>query len=87
VVFGDEDPVVKITDDEEIVLFAVTISELVGGDTSLELVEDADEVVEVPLDVVDGATLLLLELLGASLIFRAPLTPLLEVGLPSFFFI
>lgn len=80
--FEVEDPVVKITDDEEMVLFAVTIFELVEGteDTSLELTEDTVE-------VVDGATLLLLlELLGASLILRAPLTPLLETGLPSFCF-
>jgi hypothetical protein len=82
--FEVEDPVVIITDDEEMVLFAVTIFELVEGteDTSLELTEDTVE-------VVDGATLLLLllELLGASLILRAPLTPLLETGLPSFCFI
>jgi hypothetical protein len=81
--FEVEDPVVKITDDEEMVLFAVTIFELVvegAEDTSVELTEDTVE-------VVDGATLLvLLELLGASLILRAPLTPLLETGLPSFFF-
>jgi hypothetical protein len=81
VVFEVEDPVVKTTDDVEIVLFAVTIFELDEGaeDTSVELTEDTVE-------VVDGATLLLLELLGASLILRAPLTPLLETGLPSFFF-
>lgn len=81
--FEVEDPVVKVTDDEEMVLFAVTIFELVvegAEDTSVELTEDTVE-------VVDGATLLvLLELLGASLILRAPLTPLLETGLPSFFF-
>jgi hypothetical protein len=97
-----EDPVVKITDDEEMVLFAVTIVEVVEGaeDTSVELtedsveltedtvevVEDTVEVVEIPLDVVNGATLLLLELVGASLILRAPLIPLLELGFPSFFF-
>ena len=81
--FEVDEPVVKITDDEEMVLFAVTIFELVvegAEDTSVELTEDTVE-------VVDGATLLvLLELLGASLILRAPLTPLLETGLPSFFF-
>jgi hypothetical protein len=79
--FEVEDPVVKMIDDAEIVLFAVTIFELDESveDTSVELTEDTVE-------VVDGATLLLLELLGASLILRAPLTPLLETGLPSFFF-
>jgi hypothetical protein len=105
--FKVEDPVVKMTDDEEMVLFAVTIFELVedAEDTSDELTEDVVEVVEetsldvlevvevwplealeMSLDVVDGATLLLLELSGASLILRAPLIPLLTVGLPSFFF-
>jgi hypothetical protein len=106
--FKVEDPVVKMTDDEEMVLFAVTIFELVEAaeDTSDELTEDVVEVVEetsldvlgvvevwplevleMSLDVVNGATLLLLlELLGASLILRAPLIPLLAVGLPSFFF-
>jgi hypothetical protein len=43
-------------------------------------------VLETSLDVVDSATLLLLELFGASLILRAPLIPLLVVGFPSFFF-
>jgi hypothetical protein len=105
--FKVEDPVVKMTDDEEMVLFALTIFELVTNteDTSDELAEyDVEaveetslevldvvgdwplEVLETSLDVVDGATLLLLELLGASLILRAPLIPLLTVGLPSFFF-
>jgi hypothetical protein len=105
--FKVEDPVVKMTDDEEMVLFAVTIFELVedAEDTSDELTEDIVEVVgetslevldvvgasplevlDMSLDVVDGGTLLLLELLGASLILRAPLIPLLTVGLPSFFF-
>jgi hypothetical protein len=105
--FKVEDPVVKMTDDEEMVLFTLTIFELVtdAEDTSDELAEDvveaveetslevlgvveasALEVLEMSLDVVDGATLLLLELLGASLILRAPLIPLLTVGLPSFFF-
>jgi hypothetical protein len=106
--FKVEDPVVKTTDGEEMVLFTVTIFELVedAEDTSDELTEDIVEMVEetslevldvvvasplevleISLDVVDGATLLLLlELLGASLILRAPLIPLLTVGLPSFFF-
>jgi hypothetical protein len=105
--FKVEDPVVKMTDDEEMVLFALTIFELVTNteDTSDELAEDDVEaveetslevldvvgawpleVLETSLDVVDSATLLLLELFGASLILRAPLIPLLVVGFPSFFF-
>jgi len=108
--FAVEDPVVKMTDDEEIVLFAVTIFEPVEDaedtvdvvlETSLEVLEVVDEtslevlevveatlleVLETTLDVVEGATLLLLELFGASLILRAPLTPLLEMALPSFCF-
>jgi len=100
--FEVEDPVVKITDEEIVlfavtILDPVEVAEdtSVEGaeDTSVELTEDTVEVVEVSLevveislDVVDGATLLLLELVGASLILRAPLTPLLELGFPSFFF-
>lgn len=104
--FEVDDPVVKTTD-EEMVLFAVTISETVEDaeevleeltedpdemveETSLEVLEIVEasplEVLETPLDVVDDTTLLLLELLGASLILRAPLIPLFTVGLPSFFF-
>ena len=98
-IFAVGDPVVKMTDDEEIVLFAVTIFELVEDtedtvevvvETSLEVLEVVEatllEVLETSLDVVEGATLLLLELFGASLILRAPLTPLLGMALPSFCF-
>lgn len=93
VLFEVEIPVVNVTDDEtvveEVVLFTAGIFEPVEDveDTPEELVEDTVEVLELSLvDVVEGATLLLLELLGASLILRAPLMLLLEVGLPSFFF-
>lgn len=91
-VFEVEAPVVKMTDDEtvdEVVLFAVRVFEPVDSveDTSEELVKDTVEVLETSLlEVVEESTLLLLELLGASLILRAPLTPLLVVGLPSLFF-
>lgn len=79
-------PVVKITEEE-------TLDEVETA--SLEVLEallevDGEKLLEVLmtlLDVVEGATLLLLELVGASLILRAPRTPLLVVGLPSFFFI
>lgn len=119
--FKVEDPVVKMTDDEEMVLLAMTTTELVVDaedavevieksslevlgvvetsllevleavdETSLEVLEVVEasplEVLETSLDVVDGATLLLLELLSASLILRAPLIPLLERALPSFCF-
>lgn len=89
--FEVEDPVVNITDDEEIVLFAVAISEAVeDAEDAVEVIEATLlavlEVVEISLDVVDGTTVLLLELLGASLILRAPLMPLLARALPSFCF-
>lgn len=70
--------------------------ELVDEEVADELVEGADEllsVLETLLEEVEGAALpeevdgatllLLLELVGASLILRAPLIPLLVLGLPS----
>lgn len=92
VVFEVETPVVEITDDEtvdEVVLFTVRVFEPVDSieDPPKGLVQDTVEVLGTSLlEVIEEPTLLLLELSGASLILRAPLTPLLVVGLPSLFF-
>lgn len=93
VLFEVEITVVNVTDDEtaveEVVLFTARVFEPVENveDTSEELVKDTVEVLEISLlGVNEETTLLLLELLGASLILRAPLTPLLVVRSPSLFF-
>lgn len=68
---------------EEVVLFDIKILELVEeikavDEVLFELIFEADEVCK--------TVLLLLELMGASLILRAPLMPLFVVALPSLFF-